>query len=140
AVGQAGECYVATPRQSPHAFARNARIRRDRSSRIQSDTREILNMLRDQEAARFEKKNSQIAFAFAIDLFGDIKAVHSGSDYDGIKRKAAIADGLVIRVADVAPQYVQGKSSFLYFDGARSFLEIADHRFLLPAGCLAGEE
>src|SRR5882724_6343396 len=93
-------------------------------------------MLRNEEAACFQQQDTKVALPLAVDFFGDIGAVHSGPNDNCIERKASIVDGFVVGVTDVAAQNVEGKGSFLYIDRVWSFLEIANHVVLLPAGLL----
>src|SRR5439155_23965544 len=124
------------PRQSPTALTRDAGVRCNRSGSIQADAAEVLDMLRNQKVARFQEQNSEISLTLSIDFFGDVGTVHSGSDDNRVERKSSIIDRLVVGVADVTAQYVDGKSGFLYFDRVGSFLEIANHAVLHAAGWL----
>ncbi len=72
--------------------------------------------------------------ALSIDFLCDVGAVHSGTDDNCVEGEAPVVDGFVVGIADIAAQYVDGKSGFLYLDCVRSFLEIANHVVLLRAG------
>jgi hypothetical protein len=106
AVGEAREGDLAAPWCAPDTLARTRVLRvcldPDGSGRVQAYAGQVLDMLRNQEAAGLQDEDTQVRPA--IELFGAGGPKHARADHHRVEGRAAVADRLVPGVAQITAQ------------------------------------